>query len=701
MHPGDELRPEIAMAFFSRFSDLTDTQKDSISPILQGEDTLIISGTGSGKTEAVLAPLISRYFDKARISDQVQIIYLAPTKALVNDVAKRIVPVFNSLEMGVVVRHGDKNQLNLKQKHTLLITTPESLEVLLATKPSIFMEVNSIVIDEAHLLFNQQRGFQLAIEIDRLEKLVSRRLQVVAASATVSSPYSLWKFFRPNNTFKLTQQIGQREIRSQIRIGYNYEDLVKMISNLPDINPLKILVFGDTKREIDAIALRLQESKTINSAVFSHHASLSPEMRKTVESAFNEKTNAICVATSTLELGIDIGDINLVILWGKARNWQSFLQRIGRGNRRSNFSEVICVLPKENMENFSDLFGFQSLLEQIHLADFPKQEPFELYGVIVQQICVIASAKESGFLSSNYFFETFKSFDFIKKEDLDELLLHMTEIGILVKDPHRMAFGPSEKIHDLRDKNLLWSNIPHSSSTVPLVLGSMVLGNISSSNLFKLNVGSVFAFAAKRLRVVSLNGGEIIVTETKETINSQVKFGGSPQSVEVSLLAALKSYIKNGAYNSRENVYPKSRFTDLADEVSRLFTDCILDSQIPFFMRNGKYCYITFGGMVLNKALSSYVGNLAEGSNDFLLVSNKKIDFSTLPSALGQYSEIISNLDLTQGGKTEYQDFLTPHLKALENLSKWNSESYYEITLKWLVESLPFEIESTDMFSWS
>jgi len=701
MHVADMLKPEVQIAFFSRFPDLTDSQKESIPPILRGEDTLIISGTGSGKTEGVLAPLISLYFDDARTSNHVQIVYVAPTKALVNDVAKRISPVLNQLELGVSIRHGDNNQLTLKQRHTLLVTTPESFEVLLATNPTIFQEVKAIVIDEAHLLFNQQRGLQLAIEVKRLEKLLGRGVQVVASSATVSSPRSVWQFFRPQHEFTLANQPGHREIRSQIRIGYEHADLIKLLERLPNDSPLKILIFGDTKRECDAIALKLQETKSISSDIFSHHASLSPEMRLIVEKNFSEKPNAICVATSTLELGIDIGDINLIILWGKARNWQSFMQRIGRGNRRSKFVEVICILPYDQANNFTELFGFQSLLNQVEQAEFPAQEPFELFGVVCQQICVTVSTKEAGFLPLRFFTEIFQSFEFINDQSLTDLLLHMSELGLLVKDPNRMAFGPSEAIHNLRDKNLLWSNIPHSSSSVPLVLGNGAIGNLNSSNLFTLNIGSVFAFAAKRLRVVSLFGGSIKVAETSEPINSKVKFGGFPQSVDVSLLSALWRYLADNKYRVQKDIFPHQTSVELSQELDQLFSSCDLHSKIPFFQIGGKFHYITFGGLTLNSALALYVGNVEGGSNDVLLVSKKEIDFSSLPPALLDYIPIIVNLDLAVGGKTEYQDFLTPDLRALENISRWKSESYHAETLKRLVESTPFEIQAKSSFHWA
>ena len=701
MHVGDMLKPEIQIAFFSRFPDLTDSQKESIPPILRGEDTLIISGTGSGKTEGVLAPLISLNFDSARTSNHVQIVYVAPTKALVNDVAKRISPVLDQLELGVSIRHGDNNQLALKQRHTLLVTTPESFEVLLATNPAVFQEVKAIVIDEAHLLFNQQRGLQLAIEISRLEKLLARNVQVVASSATVSSPSSVWQFFRPQHEFTLANQPGHREIRSQIRIGYDHADLIKLLERLPNDRPLKILIFGDTKRECDAIALKLKETETISSEIFSHHASLSPEMRLIVERNFSEKSNAICVATSTLELGIDIGDINLIILWGKARNWQSFMQRIGRGNRRSKFVEVICILPNDLSNNFSELFGFQSLLNQVEQGAFPAQDPFELFGVVCQQICVTVSTKEAGFLPLRFFTEIFQSFEFINNQSLIELLLHMSDLGLLVKDPNRMAFGPSEAIHNLRDKNLLWSNIPHSSSSVPLVLGNTPIGNLNSSNLFTLNTGSVFAFAAKRLKVISLIGGHIKVKETSEVINSKVKFGGFPQSVDVSLLSALWRYLADNRHRVQKDVFPQQRSLELSQELDQIFSTLDLHRNIPFFRIGGKFHYITFGGVTLNSALALYVGNVEGGSNDILLVSREEIDFSSLPPSLFDYIPVVVNLDLAVGGKTEYQDFLTSDLRALENISRWKSESYHAETLKRLVESTPFEIQAKSSFQWA
>lgn len=701
MSKEDSLRDDVASAFFSRFQDLTETQKESIPLIISGLDTLIISGTGSGKTEALLAPLVSRFFDQIRKSDQAQILYVAPTKALVNDIAKRIAPVLELLEIGVTIRHGDNNQLRLKRKHSVLITTPESLEVLLATNPQVLSEVKALVIDEAHLLFNQQRGMQLAFEILRIEKLFDRELQVVAASATVASPSALWKFFRQNADFALAKQPGHREIRSQIRLGYDTTDLASLIEKIPQDLPVKILIFADTKRECDGIALKLQESKSITASVFSHHASLSPDVRKKVEKEFSESPHAICVATSTLELGIDIGDINLVILWGRARNWQSFMQRIGRGNRRSNFVEVICTLPSDSLTKLSELIGYQSLLEQVENNKFPKQEAFELYGVLCQQICVVASAKESSFISVREFYDLIRPIEFIDLDSLQDLFLHLSELDLLVKHPVRMAFGPAEKLYELRDKDLLWSNIPHTSSTVPVLLGNSIIGNLSSSNLFSLNIGSVFVFSAKRLKVNSIQNGEIRVSETSDGINTRLKFGRMQSPIEISLLAAIRDFLINQKFSDSKGVYPKAITAKYSIELERIMRGCDLGSCIPFYKDRDKFVYLTFGGTLFNLVVSKYLGISTSAVSDFVIVSSRELNFSKLPSSVRDFIGIVNNLDFNIGARTVYQDFLTPALNSREKVSRWLSEGHYQDSLNSLRSGSLQEIPSPVGFSWS
>lgn len=700
MSVGDLLEHEVLSAFFSKFPDLTETQKNSIPPIINGDDTLVISGTGSGKTEAVLAPLVSRLFSRARLQNTVLIVYIAPTKALVNDIAKRISPIMNQLDMGVSIRHGDMNELKLKKRHTVLVTTPESLEVLLATKREVFNDVQALIIDEAHLFYNQQRGFQLAIQISRIEKMIARSIQVVAASATISSPESLWFFFRGRREFVVAKQLGHREIRHQVRIGYSTNDVVDLVSKLPSDLPLKVLIFGETKRTCDELALQLSESKQRPGKVFSHHASLSPEMRQSVEQEFNSSPSAICVSTSTLELGIDIGDINLVILFGKARNWQSFMQRIGRGNRRHQFVEVICILPLESSSKISELVGFQSILKQVDLGEFPQQDAFNLYGVLCQQICVLVSAKESGFITLSDFWSHFEHLDFFTKSDLKELLLELSENDVLVKDPNRMAFGPSQKIHELRDRDLLWSNIPHSSSTIPLMLGSQRLGDVNSGNLFKLNVGSIIAFAAKRVRVVSLSSTQVLVAETKEAINATLKYGGKVQPIDISLIAAVRQFLIAELYLDPINVSPKSRAKEMSIQLNTVLKGIDLENSIPFFRIGNSYHYITFGGLVLNSAVSQYLGGSLSEPNDLAFSSLQEIDFSQISGSLKDYEHWAGNLDLSFGALTAFQEFLPSRFRFLENVSKWNGEHYFIETLSRLRTSKTIEIKPIEGILW-
>ena len=152
MSAGAQLDPRVGQAFFGRFSELRPTQKLAIEAILRGENIVLTAGTGSGKTEASVAPLVSLGWIDAIQRDQTFLLYVCPTKALINDVAVRLRPVFDRLGLRLGIRHGDRDDLSLAEKRHVLITTPESLNVLMMKRHEVLADIRSIVIDEVHLL---------------------------------------------------------------------------------------------------------------------------------------------------------------------------------------------------------------------------------------------------------------------------------------------------------------------------------------------------------------------------------------------------------------------------------------------------------------------------------------------------------------------------------------------------------------------
>ena len=326
----------IGRAFFGSFSRLTAVQEHSERPLLKGLDAVVLSGTGSGKTAAVLAPLVHRHL-LIRREDSASIIYVVPTKALGNDVVRRITQPLETLGISVGLRHGDA--LRAKEAHLaqVAVITPESLDVLVSTGPRLLNGVRAMVIDEAHLLYNTQRGLQLGVLIRRLEARSSSPIQVVGLSATISSPKYLWQFFRPHLTeddYAIVTGGVARPIEAAVRIERAEGDLLTLVDRVGRREHCKILVFVNSRRVADQLAGEMRKIPSIEGGIFIHHSSIAADYRERAEREFSNRARAVCVATSTLELGIDIGDIDLVVLYGLVGSWESFLQRIGRGNRR-------------------------------------------------------------------------------------------------------------------------------------------------------------------------------------------------------------------------------------------------------------------------------------------------------------------------------------------------------------------------------
>ena len=262
----------VAKTFFGNFKTLGPVQIGATKPILDGSDTLILSGTGSGKTEAAVAPTIEAHLVKILNSESPVILYISPTRALANDIYKRLAPAFNHLGIPIGVRHGEHDDTVTGEIPRFLITTPESLDILLTGKPKLLLKVEVVLVDECHLLFNTHRGFQLAVVLRRIELLLERNLQIIGMSATVGDGYSLWRFFRPGKDVAIVHAPNQREIQQKIYFNYTHDKLVALLGKIVDGSPIKVLIFVDSKRECDALASAIRGAGVFLDHVFSHHA---------------------------------------------------------------------------------------------------------------------------------------------------------------------------------------------------------------------------------------------------------------------------------------------------------------------------------------------------------------------------------------------------------------------------------------------
>ena len=311
-------RRNVLETFFGGFQRLRPIQQTAYGPILLGGNVIICSGTGSGKTEAAIAPVIDRLYDELHASAGIVILYICPTKALINDLRQRLAPKCLALGISLAIRHGDQpNELDLA-KPALLITTPESLDVLLCRADTLFSRVRTVIIDEAHLFFNNQRGLQLGILLHRINQRVPQPPQLVAMSATVSDPAELTQFLFTNvspDSFQILRDENAKPLDPYLRVLERPQDVASLVDMLL-AEPRKLLLFANSRRECDVLASVLRDGTGFRDSIYVHHSSLAAATREQVESDFASKRRAVCVATSTLELGIDIGDVRRsVAVW--------------------------------------------------------------------------------------------------------------------------------------------------------------------------------------------------------------------------------------------------------------------------------------------------------------------------------------------------------------------------------------------------
>jgi ATP-dependent helicase Lhr and Lhr-like helicase len=347
------------------FRELRDIQTRTIHAIYDQKDDLIVAAsTAGGKTEAAFLPLISQVIDNPFQGAGFDILYIGPLKALISDQAQRLKAICHEAELTVIPWHGDiaasVKSKALRMPEGILLITPESLEALFMRRgleiPRLFQNTRAIVIDELHSFLDSERGIQMRSLITRLEVSTRRQLRRVGLSATLGDMDLARSYLRPDNPSSVNvieSKGGGAELQLQVK-GYqsgsgteNETSATKAVADhlFKYLRGSDNLVFAGSRNSVEfyADALRnLCDEEKLPQEFYPHHASLSRDHREFVEKrlkAANEPTTAIC--TSTLELGIDIGDVTCVAQISAPYSVASLRQRLGRSGRRAGKPAVL------------------------------------------------------------------------------------------------------------------------------------------------------------------------------------------------------------------------------------------------------------------------------------------------------------------------------------------------------------------------
>ena len=337
---------------------LRPVQELTIDAILDGDNCVVLAPTAGGKTEAAMFPVLSQILTEE--PPPVSALYVCPIRALLNNQEERLQGYARMVGLDVFKWHGDvsdskKGGFRRSPAHVLM-TTPESLEVMLISARTdaraLFRGLTTVIIDEVHAFAADDRGAHLAAVIERLVSMCERDVQRVGLSATVGNPHVIGQWLQGSSErkFRLVDPPKPKAERD-LRVDYR-EDIGDAAAGIAQIaRGKKSLVFVESRSKAERVAQSLDGTGV---EVFIHHSAVSREDRTLAEAQFSRGQNTAIVCTSTMELGIDVGDLDQVIQLDAPGSVASFLQRMGRTGRRANTRSnctFFCVSPESLLQS--------------------------------------------------------------------------------------------------------------------------------------------------------------------------------------------------------------------------------------------------------------------------------------------------------------------------------------------------------------
>jgi ATP-dependent Lhr-like helicase len=385
------------------FSKPTEPQEKTIPKILEGKNVLLISPTATGKTEAAFLPILSMLLQLPK-TPGIKVLYITPLRALNRDLLERLQWWCNNLDIKLAVRHGDtetkERTRQSKCPPDILITTPETLQAILTgwlLRQSL-QSLKWVVIDEVHELADSKRGSQLSLALERIRDLIGKDFQIVGLSATVGSPEKVAQFLvgdkRPVEIIRVPvakmvklQVIYPKPTEQDVQFAskiYTHPEVAARLRIIRDyITKRKsVLLFTNTRSVSEVLASRFKVWD-VDFPISIHHGSLAKPSRIAAETGLKKGALKGLIATSSLELGIDVGHIDLVIQYMSPRQVSRLIQRVGRaGHTYGNLSEGIITGMDSDDTLEALVIARRALSEELE----PLSVPDKPYDVLAHQI---------------------------------------------------------------------------------------------------------------------------------------------------------------------------------------------------------------------------------------------------------------------------------------------------------------------------
>lgn len=471
---------------------------------------MVIAPTGSGKTETAVIPIFARVA-KSKKQDKIKVLYITPLRALNRDVFKRIIQYAETEGLRIEVRHGDTSQ-SMRRKINLsppdiLITTPETIIILLtqAVMLKALDELEWIVLDEVHELLGNERGSQLSLSLERLQANTTYPITRVGLSATVGNTGEAGKFVvGTKRRCRIIEDHSIRKYDVEVKyiegtitdvVDHIIEYVTKNYSNSP------VLLFTNTRGESEYLASVLKERSSL--AIELHHGSLSQQVREETEETLKAGKPGIVVCTSSLELGLDIGSVELVIHYGSPRQVSKLMQRIGR-SRHTRGSSAKGLIVTNNPD---DEIEALAILERVKEKSIEDQIVHDgALDVLAHHL--VGMTMQFGKVSVDFALNMTRqaySFRNVTAEDLLAVLEILHNGSIIYLDKEEMTFTKKGRSFRYYFENL---------STIPDILKFKVFDTASKKIIGSLDQrfvgdngeqGSVFVLRGMQWRILNVD----------------------------------------------------------------------------------------------------------------------------------------------------------------------------------------------------
>jgi len=618
--------------------ELRPLQEQSIDPVLDGEHCLLLAPTAGGKTEAALLPMLSRMLSEDWSG--LSVLYICPIRALLNNLEERLSHYCSLVGRRCGLWHVDVGQAArsgiLRDPPDILLTTPESLEVMLISRRTdrkyFFGNLRAVIIDEIHSFAADDRGWHLLAVLERIALLAGRPPQRIGLSTTIGNPEAILAWMtRGDKPSRIVSPSSAGVVDADVTLDYvgSIENAALVVSQL--YRGEKRLVFSDSRSQAERLASLLRAAGT---NTFVSHSSLSVDERRQAERAFRESRDCVIVATSTLELGIDVGDLDRVLQLEAPTSVASFIQRLGRTGRRSG-SRRNCLFLSTHRDSLIASAALIRLWRSGYVE--PLHPPPDPYPVVAQQI--MALIRQEGGASRRFRDSTIQAALAQESSITEDLIAHMLDQGILFEDSGIVGIGPSgERLYGARNFMALMS-VFDTPSLFQVICGIEELGFVHPLS---------FAGFGQKVVVISLGGRswEVIRLDEDKSIahvraadtSGRSRWLGANRALSRRLCDEIRSLLLDGTV---DHAWSKRAEVELAQARSETFAVRASGRVVETNNHSGKNRWWTFGGLRANYSLALMLrtgdGVVPRFDNFFVEIPNA--------SSLSEVEDRLSKLD--------------------------------------------------------